>query len=67
VFAPPGEPRIKLYGYSVILRTNLEITGTGLDQSMFLTFETAREMARVSRTRAEKPLEIPPDTSRPCW
>ena len=62
VFAPAGEPRIKLYGNYVTMRANLEITGTGLDQSMFLTFETAREMARVSRTRAEKPLEIPPDS-----
>ena len=62
VFAPAGDPRIKLYGYYITMRANLELTGTGLDQSMFLTFETAREMARVSRARAEKPLVIPPDS-----
>jgi putative ABC transport system permease protein len=62
VFPPAGEPRIKIFGYFVTLRANLELTGTGLDQSMFLTFETARDMARVSRVRAERPLEIPPDS-----
>jgi len=59
VFVPPGEQNIKLYGYFVTLRANLESTGTGLDQSMFLTFDTARDMARISRSQAEKPLEIP--------
>jgi putative ABC transport system permease protein len=62
VYAPPGESRIKLYGYLLTLKANLELTGTGLDQSMFLTFETARDVARVSRMRAEKPLEVPPDS-----
>jgi putative ABC transport system permease protein len=59
VFTPPGEQNIKLYGYFLTLRTNLEPTGTGLDQSMFLTFQTAHDVARISRTRAVKPLEIP--------
>jgi putative ABC transport system permease protein len=60
VFTPPGEQNIKLYGYFLTLKANLEPTGTGLDQSMFLTFETAQDVARISRTRAERPLEIPP-------
>jgi putative ABC transport system permease protein len=60
VFTPEGEQNIKLYGYFLTLRANLEPTGSGMDQSMFLTFETARDVARISRTRAEKPLEIPP-------
>jgi putative ABC transport system permease protein len=60
VFTPPGEQNIKLYGYFLTLRANLEPTGTGLDQSMFLTFETAHDVARISRARAKKPLEIPP-------
>jgi putative ABC transport system permease protein len=59
VFVPPGEQNIKLYGYFLTLRGNLEPTGTGLDQSMFLTFDTARDMARISTTQAEEPLEIP--------
>jgi putative ABC transport system permease protein len=59
VFVPDGEPNIKLYGYFVTLAANIEETGTGLDQSLFLTFETARDMARMSYTQAEKPLLIP--------
>jgi len=62
VFVPQDTGYIKLYGYHVHLRANMEPTGSGLDQSMFLTMETAQEMARVSLTEAEKPLEIPKDS-----
>jgi putative ABC transport system permease protein len=62
VFTPPGEQNIKIYGYNLTLRTNLEPTGTGLDQSMFLTFETAQDVARISRTHAKSPLIIPPQS-----
>lgn len=62
VFTPPGERYIKLYGYHLTLKANLEPTGTGLDHAMFLTFETARAVAVGSRTLAEKPLEIPADS-----
>ena len=59
VFVPPGEEGIKLYGYFTTLRGNLEPTGTGIDQTLFMTVETAREMAKSSLTTAESPLEIP--------
>jgi putative ABC transport system permease protein len=59
VFVPAGGEGIKLYGYPVALKAKMEPTGTGLDRSLFLTIETAREIARGSRTKAEKPLEIP--------
>lgn len=59
VFVPLGEENIKLYGYFISLKANLEPTGTGLDQSLFLTFDTARDVARISVQRAEKPLLIP--------
>jgi putative ABC transport system permease protein len=62
VFVPEGEQNIQLYGYFVTLKANLTPTGTGLDQSMFLTMETARDMARISTTMAKKPLEIPDDS-----
>ena len=62
VFTPEGEQNIKLYGYFVTLKANMEPTGTGLDQTMFLTFDTAYDVARISRSLAEKPLEIPPDS-----
>jgi putative ABC transport system permease protein len=61
VFVPLGEENIRLYGYILTLRGNLEPTGTGLDNSMFVTFQTAQEMARISLTMALSPLVIPPD------
>jgi putative ABC transport system permease protein len=60
VFVPEGEQNIQIYGYHVTLEGNMEPTGTGLDQSMFLTRETAEDIARISTTMAEKPLVIPP-------
>ncbi len=60
IFATEGDQNIKVYGYLVTLKANLEPTGTGLDQSMFLTFDTAYDIARKSATQAEEPLEIPP-------
>lgn len=62
VFTPEGEENIKLYGYFITLKGNLAPTGTGLDQTMFLTFETAEDVARISKTLAERPLEIPSDS-----
>ena len=61
VVAPPGQG-IKLYGSTLAVKTNLEPTGTSLDQSVFLTFATAQEVARLSVTKAEKPLIVPPDS-----
>ena len=62
VFVPPGEQNITIYGYMVTLKANLEPTGTGLDQTMFLTMETAQDVALKSVTMAEKPLELPGDS-----
>jgi putative ABC transport system permease protein len=59
VFVPEGEQNIQVYGYLVTLKANLEPTGTALDQSMFLTMETARDIARISQTMALEPLKIP--------
>jgi putative ABC transport system permease protein len=59
VSVPQGEQNIKLYGYFVTLKANLEPTGTGLDQSLFLTFDTAQDIARISNTQAKSPLVIP--------
>jgi putative ABC transport system permease protein len=62
VFVPFGEADIRLYGSHVALKGNLDPTGAGIDQTLFLTFETARDIANHSYTRAERPLEIPPDS-----
>ncbi|MHB8867923.1 MAG: ABC transporter permease [Thermoleophilia bacterium] len=53
---------IKLYGSWLQVRATLEPTGTSLDQTVFLTFATAKEVARLSVTQAEKPLLVPPDS-----
>jgi putative ABC transport system permease protein len=62
IFATEGAQNIKVYGYLVTLKSNLEPTGTGLDQSMFLTFDTAYDIASKSTVQAESPLEIPQDS-----
>ena len=62
IFATEGLQNIKVYGYLVTLRANLEATGTGLDQTMFLTFDTAYDIARKSAAQAKSPLTIPADS-----
>ncbi|MBU0492121.1 MAG: ABC transporter permease [Chloroflexi bacterium] len=62
LYVPADQDNILIYGYGVTLKGNLEQTGTGLDQSMFFTFETAYEIARLSPVQAEQVLDIPPDS-----
>ncbi|MBI5029954.1 MAG: FtsX-like permease family protein [Chloroflexi bacterium] len=52
---------IRVYGYPAKLKTNLQPTGTGLDQSMFFTIDTAQQIAKASITQAEIPLSVPTD------
>lgn len=59
ISATEANQNIKIYGYLVTLKANLEPTGTGLDQSMFLTFDTARDIASKSVNQAASPLDIP--------
>ncbi len=61
VFSPDGDGSVTLYGCRLALRGNLEATGSGLDQTLFITADTAREMARLSYSLAERPLELPQD------
>jgi len=63
VFVPEGEENIELYGYILSLESNLEPTGTNLDNSIFITFDTAREMARLSQHNAVTPLVMPEDSA----
>jgi putative ABC transport system permease protein len=60
VFVPPGEKFIKLYGYNMTLKGNLASTGTGIDQTLFMTMETAQDMAIASVTAAVEPLKVEP-------
>jgi putative ABC transport system permease protein len=59
VTIPKETGKILIYGVKVNLAAKLEPTGMGLDQTMFLTFDTAREIAKESVTTAVRPLEIP--------
>ncbi len=59
IFVPEGQQYIKLYGCNLTLAGNLEPTGTGLDQTIFMTEETASYIAQSSVTTAEQPLVIP--------
>ncbi|MBI4785499.1 MAG: ABC transporter permease [Chloroflexi bacterium] len=63
VFVPPDEQNIKVYGYFLTLKGNLEPTGTNLDQTMFFTLQTAKDIARLSATQAEQSLVLPPDSA----
>jgi putative ABC transport system permease protein len=61
IFVPEGEP-LKLYGCELSLVGNLEATGTGIDNSMFMTLDTARLISEASITAAISPLQIPDDS-----
>jgi putative ABC transport system permease protein len=58
ISTPEGEKYIKLYGYNLTLKGNLAPTGTGIDQTLFMTQETAQTMADSSIITAEQPLQI---------
>jgi putative ABC transport system permease protein len=60
IFVPEGAEKIRLYGYDLSLEGNLEPTGSNLDATIFFTFETAYEMARISATHAAKLLYASP-------
>ena len=61
IFVPDGSQYIQLYGYDTDLVGNLEPTGTGMDQTLFMTLDTAIAMAESSRTTALMTLNIDPD------
>jgi putative ABC transport system permease protein len=62
VFVPEGEKYIMLYGYNLDLKGTLEPTGIGIDGTLFMTRETAEELAKWSATTAVQPLTIPADS-----
>ena len=62
VFVPEGEQYIMLYGYNLDLKGTLEPTGIGIDGTLFMTQETADELARWSAKTAVQPLAVPPDS-----
>jgi putative ABC transport system permease protein len=59
IFSPDDDGTIELYGTTLKLVGNLEATGTGMDQTIFFTVDTAQEIAKASFTQAVSPLVIP--------
>jgi putative ABC transport system permease protein len=59
VTVPNERANILAYGSPVRLKGNLARSGTGLDQTLFMTFQTAHEIAHMSATRAEQELVVP--------
>jgi putative ABC transport system permease protein len=59
VFVPEATGKVMIYGVEVNLAAKIEPTGMGLDKTMFLPFDTAREIAKESVTTAARPMEIP--------
>lgn len=57
-----GRDDILVYGYEIDLVGSLESTGSGLDQSLFFTYDTAVDIARLSPMRAEAALVLSPDS-----
>ena len=50
---------ISLFGFQVTLAGNLQASGTGIDQSLFMSIQTARDIAEFSQRNAGQQLEIP--------
>ncbi|MCX6007052.1 MAG: ABC transporter permease [Chloroflexi bacterium] len=57
IVIPSGEKFIKLYGHNLSLKGNLKETGIGIDQTLFMSLETAEAMAETSLTQAMSPLQ----------
>lgn len=53
VSVPAGQPFIDLAGYELELAGRLTPTGGPLDRSLFISFETARDMTRHARDQVE--------------
>lgn len=61
IFVPAGSEYVRLYGYDMTLKGNLESTGTGIDQTLFMALDTAQAMEQVSATAAMEEIYINPD------
>lgn len=57
---PSVGEKVRYYGREFTIAGKLYRTGMGIDETVFMTRQAAYEMAAASRTRAEKPLDIPP-------
>lgn len=58
ISVPRGETGVTLYNYRTILKGKLEPTGTGIDQTIFMTRETAQELVSSAK-QVGVSLELP--------
>ena len=54
-------PGIKLFGYDLNLAGTLPSTGTNLDRTLLIAWDTAQEMAGAAQKQTGIPLELSPD------
>jgi putative ABC transport system permease protein len=55
IFMPQGSKYINLYSNNLTLVGKLEATGTGIDQTLFLTQDTALEISQSPQMKASQP------------
>lgn len=61
IYTPEGSEFIELYGYNMTLKGNLEPTGTGIDQTLFMALDTAQAMSASSATTAMEKISVSPN------
>ncbi len=59
ISVPAGDDPLNVYGYELSLNGALDPTGTILDQSLFVTFATARQLLEHSTLEAEQGVSVP--------
>jgi putative ABC transport system permease protein len=60
VSAPDGGQTVSVYGYDLKLAGRLGPTGSDLDQSLFVTFDTAQDILRHTQDANPPPFKIAP-------
>jgi len=55
ILIPQGSDHISIHGYDMTLIGNLQSTGTGIDQTLFITMDTALDMETATLTKAAQP------------
>lgn len=62
VFDPDGDQNIQVYGYPIRLIRTLEETGGDVDQSLFISFDTALALVEQVQSQPKPPFEIAPES-----
>lgn len=62
VFDPDGDGKIHLHGYPLRLIANLEETGGDVDQTVFVSFDTAQTIIELVQSEPRPAFEIMPES-----